>query len=112
MSERVLHCAVNQRHIRRSQPTRDAALKDACVQLLQGHAVRGVDDFEIAETTWLAAVKRWPREKFMLRQGARVVRIAGGPFAVRGVSPSEPRQKCSAGTLVQKMLWFRSASGP
>jgi hypothetical protein len=37
MSEWVLHCAVNQRHIRRSQPTREAALKDACSQLLQGH---------------------------------------------------------------------------
>src|SRR5262249_44003315 len=33
MSEWVLHCAVNQRHIRRSQPTREAALKDACSQL-------------------------------------------------------------------------------
>jgi hypothetical protein len=42
MSEWVLHCAVNQRHIRRSQPTRDAALKDACVQLLQGHAVNRI----------------------------------------------------------------------
>ena len=29
MSEWVLHCAVNQRHIRRSQPTREAALRDA-----------------------------------------------------------------------------------
>jgi hypothetical protein len=38
MSEWVLHCAVNQRHIRRSQPTKEAALKDACAQLLQGHA--------------------------------------------------------------------------
>jgi hypothetical protein len=27
--------ALNQRHLRRSQPTRDAALKDACSQLLQ-----------------------------------------------------------------------------
>jgi hypothetical protein len=42
MSEWVLHCAVNQRHIRRSQPTRDAALKDACSQLLQGHAVNRI----------------------------------------------------------------------
>jgi hypothetical protein len=42
MSEWVLHCAVNQRHIRRSQPTRDAALKDACIQLLQGHAVNRI----------------------------------------------------------------------
>jgi hypothetical protein len=42
MSEWVLHCAVNQRHIRRSQPTRDAALEDACSQLLQGHAVNRI----------------------------------------------------------------------
>jgi hypothetical protein len=40
MSEWVLHCAVNQRHIRRSQPTREAALRDACSQLLEGHAVQ------------------------------------------------------------------------
>jgi hypothetical protein len=42
MSEWVLHCAVNQRHLRRSQPTREAALKDACSQLLQGHAVNRI----------------------------------------------------------------------
>jgi hypothetical protein len=42
MSEWVLHCEVNQRHIRRSQPTRDAALKDACSQLVQGHAVNRI----------------------------------------------------------------------
>jgi hypothetical protein len=42
MSEWVLHCEVNQRHIRRSQPTREAALKDACAQLLQGHAVNRI----------------------------------------------------------------------
>jgi hypothetical protein len=39
MSESVLHCAVNQRHIRRSQPTREAALRDACSQLREGHAL-------------------------------------------------------------------------
>jgi hypothetical protein len=42
VSEWVLHCAVNQRHIRRSQPTREAALKDACSQLLEGHAVNRI----------------------------------------------------------------------
>ena len=42
MSEWVLHCAVNQRHVRRSQPTRHAALQDACSQLLQGHAVNRI----------------------------------------------------------------------
>src|SRR6266478_3543872 len=42
MSEWVVHCEVNQRHIRRSLPTREAALKDACSQLLQGHAVNRI----------------------------------------------------------------------
>jgi hypothetical protein len=42
MSEWVLHCAVNQRHIRRSQPTRRAALEDACARLLEGHAVNRI----------------------------------------------------------------------
>src|SRR6266511_4376656 len=43
MSEWVLHCEVKQRHIRRSQPTRDAALKDACSQLLQGYSVNRIE---------------------------------------------------------------------
>jgi hypothetical protein len=42
MSEWVLRCAINQRHIRRSQPTREAALKDACAQLLQGYTVNRI----------------------------------------------------------------------
>jgi hypothetical protein len=51
MSEWVLHCEVNQRHIRRSQPTRDAALKDACEQLLR---IVGPNETITAER-----VKRW-----------------------------------------------------
>jgi hypothetical protein len=42
MSEWVVHCEVNQLHIRRSHATREAALKDACSQLLQGHAVNRI----------------------------------------------------------------------
>jgi hypothetical protein len=42
MSEWVVHCEVDQRHIRHSQPTREAALKYACSQLLQGHAVNRI----------------------------------------------------------------------
>jgi hypothetical protein len=38
------------------------------------NSLAGVDDYEIAEATWLAAVKRWPRERIILRQAARVVR--------------------------------------
>ena len=41
--------------------------------------VAGVDDYEIAEATWLAAVKRRPREIIILRQGARVVRDSRDP---------------------------------
>jgi hypothetical protein len=42
MSEWVVHCEVNQRHMRRNHPTREAALKDACSQLLQGHAINRI----------------------------------------------------------------------
>jgi hypothetical protein len=42
MSEWVLHCEVKQRQIRRSQPTGDAALQDACSQLLQGFSVNRI----------------------------------------------------------------------
>jgi hypothetical protein len=45
--------------------------------------VAGVDDFEVAEATWLAAVKRWPREVIILRQGARVVRDSRRPRPVK-----------------------------
>jgi hypothetical protein len=35
--------------------------------------VAGVDDFEVAEATYWAAVARWPAARITLRQGARVV---------------------------------------
>jgi len=35
--------------------------------------VAGVDDFEVAEATYRAAVARWPLARITLRQGARVV---------------------------------------
>jgi hypothetical protein len=57
MSEWVLHCAVNERHIRRSQPTRDAALEDACSQLLQGHAVNRI--IGPNETIKAHEIKEW-----------------------------------------------------
>jgi hypothetical protein len=57
MSEWVLHCAVNQQHIRRSQPTREAALKDACSQLLEGHAVNRIVGPN--ETITAERVKDW-----------------------------------------------------
>ncbi len=33
----------------------------------------GVDNFEVAEATYRAAVKRWPKAVITLRQGARVI---------------------------------------
>jgi hypothetical protein len=33
----------------------------------------GVDDFEVAEATYRAAVARWPAARVTLRQGIRVV---------------------------------------
>jgi hypothetical protein len=57
MSEWVLHCAVNQRHIRRSQPTREAALEDACSKLLEDHAVNRIVGPN--ETITAERVKNW-----------------------------------------------------
>src|SRR5262245_14084326 len=57
MSEWVLHCAVDQLHIRRSQPTRDAALEDACSQLLQGHVVNRI--IGPNETINAHKIKQW-----------------------------------------------------
>ena len=39
--------------------------------------VAGVDDFEVAEATYWAAVARWPRARITLRQGIRVVHDTG-----------------------------------
>jgi len=35
--------------------------------------VAGVEDFEVAEATYRAAVARWPAARITLRQGARVL---------------------------------------
>jgi hypothetical protein len=35
--------------------------------------VAGLEDFELAVTTYEAACKRWPSNPIMLRQGARVI---------------------------------------
>ena len=43
----------------------------------------GVDDYELAEQTWLPAIRRWPRETIILRQGARVVRDSRLPRLVK-----------------------------
>src|SRR5262249_8931104 len=42
MSEWQVHWEVTQSHVQRSQHTKEAALKDACSQLLQGHAVNRI----------------------------------------------------------------------
>jgi hypothetical protein len=40
--------------------------------------VAGVDDFEVAEATYQAAVARWPTAPITLRQGARSCMRADG----------------------------------
>jgi hypothetical protein len=45
--------------------------------------VASVDDFEVAEATYRAAVARWPAARITLRQGARVVHESGaGPASL------------------------------
>jgi hypothetical protein len=39
--------------------------------------IAGIDDFEVAEATYRAAVGRWPRARITLRQGIRVVHDTG-----------------------------------
>jgi hypothetical protein len=39
--------------------------------------VAGVDDFEVAEATYRAAIARWPAARIILRQGTRVVHESG-----------------------------------
>ena len=43
--------------------------------------VAGVDDFEVAESTYQAAVARWPTARITLRQGIRVVHDTGQRLA-------------------------------
>jgi hypothetical protein len=39
--------------------------------------VAGIDDFEVAEAPYWAAVARWPAARITLRQGARIVHENG-----------------------------------
>jgi hypothetical protein len=43
--------------------------------------VAGVDDFEVAEATYRAAVARWPAARITLRQGVRVAHDTGQQLA-------------------------------
>jgi hypothetical protein len=54
---------------------------DAAGELIEHLA--GVEDYELAEAAWLAAVKRWPKAHIILRQGARVVRDSKRPRVVK-----------------------------
>ena len=45
--------------------------------------VAGVDDFEVAEATYRAAILRWPAARITLRQGARVVHDSRRPRVVK-----------------------------
>jgi hypothetical protein len=69
----VLHCAVDQRHIRRSQPTREAALQDACAQLLEGHIVNrivGPNEIITAERIRDWCAKHRPIEQHPVKRAA------------------------------------------
>jgi hypothetical protein len=52
--------------------------------------VAGVDDFEVAEATYRAAVARWPRARITLPQGIRVVHDQGARCS---------RSACQAGAI-------------
>jgi hypothetical protein len=46
--------------------------------------VAGVDDFEVAEATYRAAIARWPAARITLRQGARIVLARGAHHPAAG----------------------------
>jgi hypothetical protein len=43
--------------------------------------VAGIEDFEVAEATYRAAIARWPMARITLRQGIRVVHDTGQRLA-------------------------------
>jgi hypothetical protein len=45
--------------------------------------IAGVDDYELAEVLWRAAIERWPSMHIILRQGARVVCDSRRPRVVK-----------------------------
>ena len=45
--------------------------------------IAAVDDYELAEVVWRAAIERWPDAAIILRQGARAVRDSRRPRVVK-----------------------------
>jgi len=43
----------------------------------------GIDDFELADALYEAALKRWPTANIMLRAGARVIKDSRRPRLVK-----------------------------
>jgi len=66
--------------------------------------VAGVDDFEVAEVTYRAAVARWPAARITLRQGARVIEDSAA------CAWSEGRQG-DAGSMAAQARVSRTALG-
>jgi hypothetical protein len=60
-----------------------------------------VDNFEVAEATYRAAVARWPMARIMLRQGAQAVHEGNDwPIeapVIRAPAPSLARKRCAKG---------------
>jgi hypothetical protein len=55
-------------------PSAEAGANRSCVW---DSAANNVDDFEVAEAAYRAAVARWPAARITLRQGIRVVHDTG-----------------------------------
>jgi hypothetical protein len=45
--------------------------------------IAAVDDYELAEVMWRAAIERWPDATIILRQGVRVVHDSRRPRVVK-----------------------------
>jgi hypothetical protein len=71
--------------------------------------VAGIDDFEVAEATYWAAVTRWPAARITLRQGARVMHESGQRAIRKSKTPS---QEGGSGVLQNQTMRRHISASP
>jgi hypothetical protein len=68
--------------------------------------IAGVEDFQIAQATYRAAVERWPGGAITLRQGARVIEDSRW---TRFASWADKGRQGGRSPLINSNDWFRSS---
>src|SRR5215510_6411326 len=70
--------------------------------------IAGVEDYQVALATYRAAVERWPGGAITLRQGARVMKTAGGSG---GMWPASHTARAVCGRRATPLGRCRGTSG-